>query len=155
PTGAIPRLEGSLDAGIEAKDEGGRMKDEGKAAGLHPSSFILHPSAVDASCAYVFQIYRRFRRTGDQTFLDLFYPSARHAVEYLATLDTDGDGLPEGPNAFDSAPVYNATLWLGALRIAQAMAAAMQDKRFEAQCGTWFEKAQKTTLAHLWNGRFL
>jgi hypothetical protein len=66
--------------------------------------------------------------TADQTFLDDFYPSAKHAIEYVATLDSNG-----------------AAMWFDALRIGQRLAQAIKDKGFEDQCRAWLAKASPHT----------
>jgi uncharacterized protein (DUF608 family) len=144
-TGAVPRLDGALDEVI-----GGPIGPDLKEA---------HTDAPDAACSYAFQIAKLYRWTGDQAFLDQYYPSAKHAIEFVATRDKDGDGIPEGPSTFSSEDgggyVYNATLWLGTLKVGKQMALSMNDKRFTEQCDAWFNKAQKTVLDKLWNGRYL
>jgi len=140
-SGAVSRLDGNVDQGIG--DPKNADADYGRT------------DAPDAACGYVFQVFRAFRWIGEQTFLDEFYPSAKHAIEFVATLDRDGDSLPEGPSVYEtaspqSARFYRAGLWLAALRMARQMAAVMNDRRFEAQCAEWFENARKGALT-LWN----
>src|SRR5207245_1371965 len=83
PEGAIPRSLGNLNQQI------GSSKDTAPKA-----------EGPDVGCMYAFQIYTRYRWTGDQRFIEEFYPSAKHVLEYVATLDMDGDGIPDGPSAY-------------------------------------------------------
>lgn len=134
PSGAMPRLEGYVDEGI------GGPRDPDRNYGREDSP--------EVAAGYIFQVYRTFLWTGDQPFLDEFYPSAKHLVEYMARQDRDGDGLPDGLGNGDPAATlqtvspYRAILWLAALQIARRMAAVMSDRRFEAQCAEWFDKAR-------------
>jgi hypothetical protein len=62
----------------------------------------------------------------------------------------DGEAAP-----FDSAPGYQAVLWLASLRMMERMAAAMQDRRFAMQCANWFETARERIRSSFWNERFV
>jgi len=96
----------------------------------------------ELACAYVFQVYRHYRWTGSQRFLDEFYPSAKRAIGRLA-----GRNTPMNP--------YEATLRLAALGMGIRMAETMEDKNFAARCRAWFEQLQENIVKKLWNGRFL
>lgn len=128
--GSMPSRLGSADAGFLAG----------------PDRLPTETPRPDAQCAWVAQIWRRFRMTGDQPFLDQFYPSAKHALEFAATLDKNAEGIPEGPTVYaedrtveDS---YTALMWLAALGVGEKMADAMHDRRFAEQCRGWLDKAQ-------------
>ena len=144
PAGEIPGILGQVEHGLVPAKEGQPTPESER--------------RPDVQCAYAYLVYRYFRTAGDQKFLDDFYPSAKHALQFAATLDTNGDGLPEGgsvygppTSGFDS---YSALLWLGALKVGQKMAGIMQDKRFADELAGLVQKTQATIQKSLWNGRF-
>lgn len=172
PSGAISRYYGNLDEqlvqGVPAvnltpETPSPRAPDTSLSALTAPSSsqtpFRIREVGVVA--AYLYQVYRHYLWTGDQRFLDERYPSARRALEYLAVQTRNGEiltlsGASGGEDdPFDRAPGYQAALWLASLRMMERMAAAMQDRRFAAQCASWFETAQDRIRGGFWNGRFL
>src|SRR4029079_2382768 len=77
------------------------------------------------------QAWRDFRATGDRVTLAASWPAIRVVLDALATHDRDGDGLPEHDGTpdqtYDTWPMrgpsaYGGSLWLGALRAAEAIA---------------------------------
>ena len=120
---------------------------------------------------YAQMIYRLYRRTGDRNQLAGFYPSAKNAIRYQFSLDTDGDGLVnDQPHVrpgehwpanqfYDIWPwwgtsAYVAGTWLATLRVGQAMARVMDDKGFEEECTAWLSRGQKAFEKLLWNGSY-
>jgi hypothetical protein len=54
------------------------------------------PGNTDESSKYPSAVALVWRWTGDQKFLKDLYPASVKAMKYVATLDEDGDGWPEG-----------------------------------------------------------
>ncbi len=160
PSGAIPRSVGNIDRSIggpPAPNSGGER------GGSAPTTIAPQDLGAggppDVSAGYAYQVYRYFQATGDQRFLDEFYPSAKHAVQFLGKLADRTDGLPSGPSVFDPKGTgissYNATVWLAALAAGLTMADQMSDRRFVAECFAWTDAARKSIMKSLWNGKYL
>lgn len=120
---------------------------------------------------YAQMIYRLFQRTGDREQLAYFYESAKRAIRYQYTLDDDEDGLVNDqahvqPGEFwpanqfyDCWPwwgtsAYVAGTWLGTLACGKALAEAMGDAEFAAECSEWLAKGQAAYDAKLWTGEY-
>ena len=54
------------------------------------------PGNTDESSKYPSAVALVWRWTGDEAFLDDLYPASKAAMEFVAGLDEDGDGWPEG-----------------------------------------------------------
>jgi uncharacterized protein (DUF608 family) len=120
--GALPRTGGSLDDGI-SKDPGGAS----------PLDNQIQPAVV---ASYLFQVARLYRWTGDQAFLDRFYPSLKHAMEYALSLSRPEH--PENSNALSDSE------WLAFLKTGEQVALAMYDRAFATRCSDQFKKIQGT-----------
>ncbi len=143
PAGEIPRIVGHVEHELVPGKEGQTAAESER--------------RPDVQCAYAYLVYRYFRTAGDQKFLDDFYPSVKHAIQFAASLDPNGDGIPEGQNVYGTSgsgfDSYSALLWLGTLKIGQSMAGVMQDKRFSDELAAYTQKAQPTVQGKLWGGR--
>jgi hypothetical protein len=116
PAGAIPRVEGNLDESVA----GERPIQAG-----HPREGI-----VGASASFAFQVAQYYLWSGDQRFLDRFYPAAKHALEFSASRVLS--------LAVSSPPAESERALLrGALGGGERLAAAIDDRRFAAQCREW------------------
>jgi len=140
-----------VDFGIAFKDDGGI----GHRADLHGAA---HP-AHDGQCGRILGAYREHQMSPDGAFLKRNWPRIKKAIEYLISLDRNGDGIIEGaqPNTLDAAWYgkisFLASLYLAALRAGEAMSAEMGDDRFSAQCGTIAARGARSILA-LYNGEY-
>lgn len=111
------------------------------------------------------------RSLAAESFLREFYDSVKDAVRFCKRLDTDSDGLvndhshaPPGEmwpanQFYDIWPwhgtsAYVAGTWLATLRCAEAMAEAMGDKEFAADCRVWFARGMKSYEEKLWTGKY-
>ena len=54
-----------------------------------------HCQHTDGAGEYPQMIYNYYLRTGDRKFLEDFWPSAKKSLEFMISLDVDGDGLIE------------------------------------------------------------
>lgn len=120
---------------------------------------------------YAQMVYRLYLRTRDREQLARFYDSARRAIRYQYTLDDDGDGLVNDqphvrPGEFWPAnqfydlwpwwgtSAYVAGTWLATLACGEALARAMDDDDFAAECA---ERAKRGLAAYhdkLWTGEY-
>jgi uncharacterized protein (DUF608 family) len=88
---------------------------------------------------FVMMVLRDYLWTGDQEYLTFMWPHLLRAMAYTESLDTNGDALPDrdtGLQSYDQwrmrgTPSYIASLWIGALRAAVAIARNL-DKSDEA-----------------------
>ena len=120
---------------------------------------------------YAQMIYRLYLRTGDRDLLAHFYDSAKRAIRYQFSLDDDGDGLvndqahaPPGElwpanQFYDIWPwfgtsAYVAGTWLATLSCGEAMATAMNDDDFAAECADWLQRGKVAYQDKLWNGEY-
>lgn len=120
---------------------------------------------------YAQMIYRLYSRSGDRELLAHFYDSAKRAIRYQFSLDDDDDGLvndqahvPPGElwpanQFYDIWPwwgtsAYVAGTWLATLSCGAAMAAAMKDDAFAAECADWLERGKAAYQDKLWTGEY-
>jgi len=109
---------------------------------------------------YVQMVDRYMQVTGDRSILANWYPSVKKAMQFMFTLDREGDGLPEvsGDNQYyDSWPtmagsaIHVSTYWLSTLRIAERIANLAGDNEFAGVCHTWYERGYRSMERDLWN----
>ncbi|MBI2933018.1 MAG: discoidin domain-containing protein [Planctomycetes bacterium] len=107
----------------------------------------------DASCAWVVQVLKNYRWTGDRAFFDRMWPRVKQAMAWLRAQDTDGDLIPEGGNPFDdSLPrgsfMYTASCYLAALRASAEMAHQAGEP---ADFAELFPQVQAKVIDRLWD----
>ncbi|MDR2431688.1 MAG: hypothetical protein LBD99_05490 [Candidatus Margulisbacteria bacterium] len=119
----------------------------------------------DLNSKYVLLVYRAYYYSGkkDRDFLAAQWPGLIKAVEYLNTLDTDGDGLPENEHfpdqTFDNWLMRGTSAYCGILRLA-ALQAGVQIAELlaeKAQAKEWrllLKRAKDSLNQKLWNGRY-
>ncbi len=120
---------------------------------------------------YAQMIYRYYLRTGDKAFLDDFYGSARDSLNFMMTLDKDGDGLVDDQvhaiqgetfpanNPMDNWPWYGASSYtagkgLGALVCGIRMAELANDPAQAEQWKATLARGQKAYEDKLWTGSY-
>jgi uncharacterized protein (DUF608 family) len=112
------------------------------------------PDWPDLSCSWIMQVLKWYRWTGDRPFLLRQWPHVQRALAWLAAADTDGDGIPEGGSTYDyehlprGAYIFTASVYLGALRAASALARAVGAADPYAER---FARVQQSTLALLYD----
>lgn len=127
----------------------------------HPTYHLLHTMN---SCVHVHLIDRLWQRDRSPEVLEEFYPSARQAVEYAASLDRDGDGLldlePDPvPNQFYGAWFWYGTathvngFWLSALAMLERMAEAAGDAATAGHCRVLRAMGGRSLEEKLWAGK--
>lgn len=117
---------------------------------------------VDMNPQFVMMVYRDYLWTGDRGYLTSMWPHVVRAMAYTASLDTNGDGLPDrdtGLQTYDSwrmqgAPAYIASLWIGALGSAVHIADAMNQPGDAARWKGLLTKASSSFDAMLFNGEY-
>jgi uncharacterized protein (DUF608 family) len=117
---------------------------------------------VDMNPQWVMMVCRDYLWTGDRDYLNALWPGVVKAMQYTASLDTDGDGLPDKDCGFQTydqwglrgAPSYIASLWIGALRAAVRLARDL-GKSDEAQQWTILLDKSSASFDHVFfNGDY-
>lgn len=125
-----------------------------------PGWALLH--WPDLAPAFVLQCYNLGSWTGDEEFLRDLYPNLKRAMQFVARLDQDGDGVPDlwGPGCctydnehfpYYGASSYIASLYLAGLRIAHRIAARFGDDAFSAYCRELAGRVRRTLEEKLWD----
>jgi len=117
---------------------------------------------VDLNPQFVMLACRDWLWTGDGEYLKRLWPNIVRAMDAMAFLDSDHDGLPDREtrrNTYDQwdlrgVPSYLSSLWLGALRFAIRAAKAMGDTTHESAWSSWLGKASESFDKKLWNGEY-
>lgn len=135
PVGALPRYPG---------DAEGALLPDPPSAGASATD-LAGPADV---AALVAQTARFFLWTGDRQFLGQQYPALKRAVERVAR----GMSVAGAPAQIDR-PQVAAIRWLGALRVAEALARRMEDLAFAGECAEW-GRAARARAEGFWSGAF-
>jgi uncharacterized protein (DUF608 family) len=106
---------------------------------------------VDLFPKLAMRVLRDVKFLGDQEFLRKNWATLQFGLEFLLTLDIDGDGVPEGnphevKNTFDNlvlfgADSYDATHFLAACQAMIRMAEMMDDHAAKERIQGYFDKA--------------
>ena len=111
----------------------------------------------------VMKMYRDWQLSGDNDFLRRNWPQVKKALAYAwieKGWDGNQDGVMEGSqhNTMDVnyfGPNPQMGFWyMGALRAAEEMAEAMDDRDFRQKCRSLFEKGSKWMDGNLFNGEY-
>ncbi len=130
-----------------------------------------HCQHTCGSGEYAQILYRYYLRTGDKEFLADFWDSARDAIEFMMSLDKDGDGLVEdhahtiqgesfpANNPMDNWPWYGASSYtagkgLATLMCGIKMAELVGDEQQAAKWRAALELGQKNYEEKLWTGEY-
>jgi uncharacterized protein (DUF608 family) len=123
---------------------------------------IYHCLHTTNGLNFVDLVHRLWLRTNDEGILREFYPAVKRAIAFAQSLDRDADGLvdldPEpGGNQFYGewkwlgTATHVAGFWLAALRMAERMASAMEDRAFAHDCRVWLQLGQRSLEEKLWD----
>jgi len=119
-----------------------------------------HP-ALDGLLGAILKTYREYRACGDATWLVRVWPAVKKALNYVwAVHDPGRYGVIEGeqPNTYDisiyGANTFIGTLYLAALRAAEAMAGLCGEKSLAAECQRIYRRGRAALEERLWNGEY-
>ncbi len=114
----------------------------------------------DLSAVYIWQVLKQYRWTGDRAFLDQSWPGIKRALDWLAAMDRDGDGIPEGGTTFDAGVqyagefVFTASVYGAALLSAMEIATIEGDAGTRDACAQRLERVRTTMRQRLWTGQY-
>lgn len=120
-------------------------------------------TAADGQMGTILKFYRDWQLSGDQQFLEKYWPQVKLALSYAWIKDgwdRDKDGIMEGDqhNTMDVnylGPNPQMQIWyLGALNAARKMAVYMADQEFADTCAALYENGSKWTDENLFNGEY-
>ena len=117
---------------------------------------------VDMNPQYVMMACRDYLWTGDKAYLEEVWPHIVKAMDYTASLDSDGDGLPDkntGVQTYDQwamrgTPSYIASLWIGGMRAAIRIAEDLGKTGDAARWKALLDKASVSFDRLLFNGQY-
>jgi hypothetical protein len=116
--------------------------------------------AADGQMGCIMKLYREWQISGDDSFLKKTWPNAKRALEFAWKFwDADRDGVMEGEqhNTYDiqffGPNPMMTTLYLGALKAGELMAAAVGDAEAASTYGAIREKGARN-FERMWNGEF-
>lgn len=120
-------------------------------------------AAADGQMGCIMKFYREWQLSGDNSFLRDNWPRVKQVLSYAwkpSGWDGNRDGVMEGSqhNTMDVnyfGPNPQMGFWyLGALRAAEEMALAMDDRDFARECRSLFRAGSAWMDRHLFNGAY-
>ena len=120
-------------------------------------------AAADGQMGCIMKMYREWQLSGDPVFLSNNWAQVKKVLSYAwieKGWDGDQDGVMEGSqhNTMDVnyfGPNPQMGFWyMGALKAAERMALAMNDKAFAKKCRTLFSQGSTWMDKHLFNGEY-
>ncbi len=118
-----------------------------------------HHPATDGQCGRILGMLREHQMSPDDQFLKRLWPKVKQSVEFLIRHDGNADGILEGsqPNTLDAAWYgkisFVSSLYIAALRAAEAMARDMDDVTFADKCHTIAAQGSRN-ISQLFNGEY-
>lgn len=117
---------------------------------------------VDMNNQFVLMVLRDYLYTGDKAYLSEMWPHVISAVESIASLDSDGDGLPDRDTTrntydawnFSGTPVYISVLWLASLKAAARIADETGDAERAQGWRLLLQKGSASLETRLFNGTY-
>lgn len=120
-------------------------------------------AAADGQMGCIMKVYREWQLSGDQEFLKQYWEPVKRVLSFAWVekgWDGNLDGVMEGcqHNTMDVnyyGPNPQMGFWyMGALRAAEEMAKAMNDKEFARKCRKLFEQGSQWMDENLFNGEY-
>lgn len=128
--------------------------------GVEPDTPWFNQQIVIDGQVYIHMVERYRLASGDDKILDEWYPSVKAGMQFMFTVDEDGNGLldSKGTNQYydgwgmDNNAIHVSTYWLSTLRIVERMAHLQGDVDFARECSSWYERGLDQMETLLWNG---
>jgi non-lysosomal glucosylceramidase len=122
---------------------------------------IVAPGAADGQMGAIMRVFREWKLSGDDSFLQELWPAVQKALQYgLTHWDTDGDYVFDGQqhNTYDidfhGPNPLTGTLFLGALRAAEEMAIYLGETAKAQTYREIFEQSRIRLDELMWNGEY-
>jgi hypothetical protein len=145
------------DGTMDYRAEGSTHGEQAIAPLENPGEAVL---AADGMAGTIIRVYREHKCSPSAEFLARLWPKVKKSIEFMMTMDRDGDGLLEGPqyNTLDATWFGRipsvSSLFLGVMAAGRAMALEMGDAGFAAACGQRLEAGSASFVAKLFNGEY-
>lgn len=117
--------------------------------------------ALDGMLSSVLKTWREIKQGAGFDWAARYWPNVRRLMEYIRTTwDPDDDGVLEGeqPNTYDIAfygtNMLIGSLWLAALRAAEAYARLQGEDNYADQLAALFRRGSEAYDRQLWNGEY-
>ncbi|NON63234.1 GH116 family glycosyl hydrolase [Acidianus sp. RZ1] len=116
---------------------------------------------TDLASTWILMIYRDYLFTGDTNFLMRLFDKVKEAIDWLISLDRDGDGVPDSKGGFDNSydgthmygtSSYVASMFLCSMNAFFSMANIL-GKEIDKKYREVYEKASYS-MNSLWNGKY-
>lgn len=143
--------DGSMDYRAEGSHRQHGMKSENDAQAFF---------AADGQCGTILRVYREHCMATDAGFLTRIWPKVKQSVQFMMTLDANGDGLLEGPQfhtldtSWHGEIPWISSLYLAALAAGRQMAKEMGDGGFAKECRAKLKVGRKSIVQKLFNGEY-
>jgi len=117
----------------------------------------------DLNAKFVLRLYRDAVLLDRPDLVAELWPAAVMAMDYLAAMDEDGDGIPENDGIPDQTydtwtatgvSAYSGGLWVAALAAMREMATMVGDDAAATDYAARFETARTVYEDTLWNGTY-
>ena len=145
------KMDGSMDYRAEGSHRDTGMKSENDAQAFF---------AADGQCGTILRVYREHCMAADAGFLARIWPKVKKSIQFMTTLDANGDGLLEGPQFHTLDTSWHGEIpWISSLHLA-ALAAGMQmakemgDADFAKECSAKLKAGRKNIVQKLFNGEY-
>lgn len=149
--GVAFKADGSLDYRAEESHRDSGMKSENDAEAFF---------AADGQCGTILRVYREHTMCPDASFLSRIWPRVKKSLDFISTLDTDGDGLLDGPQFHTLDTTWHgkipwiSSLYLAALAAGKRMAEDMGDVDFALACDAKLKTGRRSFIEKLFNGEY-
>lgn len=116
--------------------------------------------AADGQLGTIIRVYREHSMSADSGFLSRIWPKVKKSMQFMMTLDANGDGLLDEPqfNTLDTSwhgeIPWISSLFLAALAASKKMAQDMDDPGFAEECDIRLNAGRKNIVEMLFNGEY-
>jgi len=116
--------------------------------------------AVDGQAGTILRFYREHLMSADDQFLRKNWPSIKKTIEFLMSLDKNGDGMEDTPveNTLDAMwggeIAWIVGLCIAAVSAGEKMAEEAGDQLFAVQCKNYVNRGKSNMEKYLFNGEY-
>jgi uncharacterized protein (DUF608 family) len=150
----FPELDRSELARFAAAQRADGSVPRSLAALLRSTDLSAARPAPEDAAAFVLQVAKTYRWTGERDFLESMAPSVRAALAWLEGCDADGDGLPEGTEKDGRESANASILYLAAARAGADLARTLGDAALRRDLEDRVETARRAIVGGFWNGDY-